>query len=103
MAKTHDRRMWKLVKANVNMAVPWYIMASYAYYELDRPILSDGAFDKLSKFLLDHWEEAEHRHKHLITTDMLTAGSFFAPDEGYPLIVQGATEDLIRQLDRKRK
>lgn len=103
MPKSHDRLMWKLVKANPNMAIPWYIMASYAYYERDQPILTDGAFDRLSKYLLKEWDAVDHRHKHLITTDMLAAGSFFPPDKGYPLIVEGATEVLIRQLSRKRK
>ena len=38
---------------NPNMMVPWYLMASYAYYEQDQPILSDGLFDGLAKRMLE--------------------------------------------------
>ena len=37
-----------IVDGNINMSVPWYIMAAYAYYEQDDPILEDSEFDKLA-------------------------------------------------------
>ena len=34
------------------MSVPLYLMMSYAYYEEDKPIASDGTFDEVSKLML---------------------------------------------------
>lgn len=80
---------------NVNMMVPWYLMASYAYYEQDDPILSDGMYDRLARRLLENFEEIEHMHKHLITEDDLRAGSLLIDE--YPSMVKGAV-DNIRSL-----
>ena len=48
---------------NPNMMVPWYLMASYAYYVEDDPILSDGLFDGLAHSMLESWDTIEHWHK----------------------------------------
>ena len=71
--------------------VPWYLMASYAYYKEDDPILSDAYFDNLAKRMLDAWDEIEHFHKHLITTIDLAAGSYLGD---YPERVKGGLEEL---------
>ncbi len=84
-----------MVKRNRNMSVPWYLMASYAYYHLDQPFLSDAAFDELAKFMLERWKAIRHRHKDLITEDDLRAGSLKTRE--FPGIVQGATLDLIQR------
>lgn len=90
---TLDDEMWSRVESDLNLGVPWYLMASYAYYELDAPFLSDAAFDKLAKHLLRRWPLVRHRHKHLITEGDLEAGSLLTRD--FPEIVKGATLDLI--------
>lgn len=79
-----------------NMAVPWYLMASYAYYELDSPFLSDYAFDNLAKFMLKNWDTIEHRHKNLITVDELAAGSLLNRD--FPEIVKESAKNLLKQI-----
>jgi hypothetical protein len=33
-----------------------YLFASYAYYELDDPILGDETFDRLCKYLYNNWD-----------------------------------------------
>ncbi len=71
------------------MTVPLYLMASYAYYEEDNPILSDSDFDYLSKIMLDNWNCIEHYHKSLVSEDMLRAGTYLGD---YPLIVKEATK-----------
>lgn len=83
-----------IVGSNPNMAIPWYLMASYAYYELDRPILSDAAFDKLGKAMLKMWDSLEHKHKHLITEDDLKAGSLMTRE--FPETTVGAAKRLIK-------
>jgi NAD-dependent DNA ligase len=33
------------------------IMAAYAYYVYDGPITDDAEYDKLCKYVADHWDE----------------------------------------------
>jgi len=89
-----DTIMYKLTSANSNLLVPWYLLASYAYYHLDDPILSDAAFDDIAKKLLDKYETIEHRHKHLITKGDLRAGSLLLTKSEYPSIVMGSLSIL---------
>ena len=76
---------------NINMMVPWYLMAAYAYYKKDEPILSDAFFDAMGKTMLEVWDDITHYHKHLITVDDLRAGTYLGE---YPSIVEGALEDV---------
>ena len=88
-----DKQCLETVDKNINMSVPWYLMAAYAYYEEDNPILSDSMFDRLAKKMLKNWDAIEHFHKHVITKDDLEAGSFLGE---YPSRVKGAL-DALRQ------
>lgn len=99
-----DSRIIEIEKAcaqvceeSINMYVPWYLMAAYAYYEEDDPILSDRTFDLIAKKILEHWDEIEHRHKNVLTKDMLTAGTFIGE---YPSMVKGATEAVRKDLGK---
>lgn len=67
--------------------VSMYLMAAYAYYVEDDPIMSDWDFDSLAKTLLEEYDTIEHRHKHLVTEDDLRAGTYLGE---YPEIVKGA-------------
>lgn len=82
---------YKQVNNNINLAVPLYLIAAYAYYIEDDPLISDDCFDWLAKLLKDHWEELSHRHKKYLTLDDLNAGTFLGE---YPSIVPGAVNDL---------
>jgi len=77
---------------NPNMMIPWYLMAAYSYYEQDDPILSDGLFDGLAKRMLECWDDIDHWHKDLITTEDLEAGTLLARD--FPERVKGAVKHL---------
>jgi hypothetical protein len=88
---TLDQECLDTIDANLQMMVPWYLMAAYAYYEEDNPILSDSMFDKLAKKMLEHWDEITHQHKGCITKEDLTAGSFLGK---YPSRVQGGLKSL---------
>jgi hypothetical protein len=87
---------------NINMMVPWYLMAAYAYYKKDEPILSDAFFDAMSKTMLERWNDIVHRHKHFITVDDLEAGTYLGD---YPSIIEGALEELLtqRRINGKKK
>jgi NAD-dependent DNA ligase len=89
-----DDHAAEIFAKNINMMVPYYLMASYAYYVEDDPIFTDGFYDNLSKTILAVWDSIEHHHKHILTTDMLEAGSFIGE---YPSIVSGALESLREQ------
>jgi len=76
---------------NLQMMIPWYLMAAFAYYEQDDPILSDGLFDRLAKKMIQHWDELEHQHKEYISKDDLCAGTFLGK---YPSRVEGGLQSL---------
>lgn len=92
MSKEEIRKAcFDLVDENINMAVPWYLMAAYAYYVEDDPIMEDKDFDFLSRKILKDWDEIEHMHKHYLTKDMLEAGTYMGE---YPSRVEGAVKSV---------
>ena len=86
-----DKQCSDLIDNSINMTVPWYLMAAYAYYVEDEPLLSDSFFDRLAKKMLSEWDNIEHMHKHHISKDDLTAGTFLGE---YPSRVEGAVKEL---------
>lgn len=101
-----DRKTRDACNKNRNLIVPHYLMAAYAYYELDQPIMTDATFDELAKQGLQHWDTIEHQHKHLLSKDMLAAGTFILGDNKWPSVVVGAVGSLLRpkrKTKRKRK
>ena len=81
------------IKGDISMSVPLYLMMSYAYYEEDKPIASDGTFDEVSKIMLKNWKKIKHNHKKLINLDNLKAGTYLGK---YPTIVKD-TVDMVRK------
>lgn len=77
------------------MLVPWYLMASFAYYHRDEPILSDGLFDHLCKDLLLHWDTITHRHRTAVDQASLSAGSCLLRENQFPLRARMAAELLM--------
>tara|TARA_Y100001954_G_scaffold132980_1_gene142050 strand:- start:1366 stop:1611 length:246 start_codon:yes stop_codon:yes gene_type:complete len=71
-----------------------YLMCAYAYYELDKPLIEDFEFDALAKEILDNWDNIEHMHKHLLTKDMLVAGTYLGE---YPNMVRMAVGNYMRE------
>lgn len=94
-----DAYCMQLVDDNYNLLVPWYLLASYAYYTEDDPIITDQQFDRLAKRLLEHWEEVKHRHKSYITVDMLRAGTYVGV---YPPQTEGAVRELRTIMENKK-
>jgi NAD-dependent DNA ligase len=87
----YDKLCMETTDGNINMLVPWYLMAAYAYYVEDDPILSDMLFDRMGKKLLTHYDEVEHMHKDLISKSDLDAGTFLGK---YPSRIKGAVAAL---------
>jgi NAD-dependent DNA ligase len=86
-----DNHAAKLFAENINMMVPYYLMASYAYYKEDDPIFSDHFFDDMAKTMLEVWDDIDHFHKHLITVDDLNGGTYLGE---YPERIKGGLESL---------
>jgi hypothetical protein len=86
-----DDHAAKLFAKNINMMVPWYLMASYAYYKQDDAIFSDGFFDEMGKTMLACWDDIQHFHKEYISVGDLEAGTFLGE---YPSRVEGGLASL---------
>ena len=86
-----DNHAAKIFENNINMMVPWYLMASYAYYVQDDAIFSDGFFDEMGKTMLACWNDIEHFHKDHISVGDLEAGTFLGE---YPSRVEGGLASL---------
>ena len=78
-----------------NQLVSWFMMASYAYYQLDINLMSDYDFDFLVERLRNEWNNADHPHKKLIKKTNLDAGSGY--DIDFPTIVRGAAADYLQK------
>lgn len=63
-------------------------MASYAYYVLNDPLMTDGEFDELAREILSDYEKWS-THPHCPTPDDLRAGTYLGE---YPTQVRIATE-----------
>ena len=86
-----DQMLDRVLSTSRNMAVPYFLFASYLYYHRDFSLLTDERYDRLCKELLEEWGTITHRHKDVIDKDALSAGSGFSISEGaYPPIVVGA-------------
>ena len=96
--RNHDRLMERETGAKPNCMVPWYVLASYAYYRLDQPVISDMAFDRLARRLLIDWKQVEHPHKRLISEDALRAGTMLLSEDEYPSVAKGAARALLADL-----
>ncbi len=90
-----NRRCRRAVKENVNMAVPWYLMAGYAYEVLNTPILSDGCWDWLCDVLYERHAEIMHIHKHLVSLDDLQTGTASGFVAYLPEMVKNSCHSLI--------
>lgn len=80
-----DSKVLDFINKNKNMLVSWYLIASYAYYVMDNPIISDGLFDEICKRILKEWDSINHGHKYLLDKESLEAGTCLLSDSDYEL------------------
>ena len=69
-------------------------MCSYAYYQLNTNLITDHEFDQLGKDILANYDNINHMHKHLVTKEMLDAGTYLGE---YPTMVRSATLNYINE------
>ena len=94
--KNLDTLCSETTDTNHNMLVPWYIMASYAYYVEDDPIISDRLFDKMAKTMLDEWETIDHFHKEYLTVDALKAGTYLGEYPSRVKVALGQVRNIYK-------
>lgn len=85
-------------RCTANATVSWFLMASYAYYVMNKSMVTDECYDGMAKDILAHWDEITHQHKRLITKADLAAGTLFAlKTKDYPLMTVYAVHRLLDQ------
>lgn len=88
----------RVIEANINMAVPWYLMSSFAYYQEDESLLADTYFDEICVLLRENWDQITHRHKCFVDRTQLGAATGYALDfKNLPTIITASTYGLIRR------
>lgn len=90
-----DRYCCNLLLSNKHMAVPWFILASYAYYVEDDPIITDACYDFVYKFMLTYWKDIVHIHKDVVFT-ALGAGS--TTGSGYAIKYPSRIKHVVRSM-----
>lgn len=85
------------MKNSLARLVPWYLMLSYLYYKVDNSHVSDAMYDYICNQLNKHWDKIEHRHKHLIDRDQLSAGTgYYLKFDEFPTIIKTAAVQALR-------
>lgn len=92
---TYESEAGKVIAENPNMLIPYYIMASYAYYVEDDPIFTDSFYDEMAKTILEWWDNIDHYHKSYLNKDALNAGSYLG---NYPPIIETALESFRNEI-----
>lgn len=62
-----DDEMRKYISKCRNVSIAWILLSSYAYYILDKPILTNAVYDKLMSDVKDNFSNLQHHHKYLIS------------------------------------
>lgn len=94
------RQCWK---KSPSTSISFFLICSYAYYIKYESLLSDTVFDKLCAWMLANWDSLEHVNKHLVTKEMLAAGSGYNLKESdYPLRVRLVADEMIREYYKHR-
>ena len=74
--------------------VAMYLMASYAYYVEDDPIMNDWTFEEYGRKLYENYD-AYKAHPHCPSREDLEAGTYLGP---YPRIVISALNHYRRHV-----
>lgn len=95
----YDEKCRQDFKMNKNSCIAWYLMSSYGYYQKDESLLSDPVYDKMCKYILDNWENLNHKLKYLVPKESLHAGTGFnIPFYSFPYGFINIIEGLIKEM-----
>lgn len=92
----YEAQCQSTIVANPNMLVPWYLMASYAYYVYGKTIISDALYDQICQRLDAEWDSIEHRDKPIIECAFLKrcSGAYIC-DDNVPAQARGSLDYLL--------
>lgn len=85
-----------------NLLVPFYLINSYLYYQMDANVIHDNDYDKICQRLDREWDSISHPHKCLINRGDLSMTTCLANYEAFPEIVKSAAFSLLK-LSQARK
>ena len=85
-------------KMSANQLLSWFLISSYCYYRLSKPVMTDMDFDHLTQKLKSEWDDVDHPHKSLVTEDHLRATTGY--DIKYPTIVRYSARDIIESEEK---
>lgn len=91
----HDDYAARAIDSDINMTVPWWLMASYAYEKLNDPILTDAMFDEVAQLIDRNWDKITHRHKALLYRPLIK--SSLAVRGKWPSMSKGAAFRLTQE------
>jgi hypothetical protein len=85
------------VASSYNMLVPWFLMASFAYYHRDITLISDELFKQICDELWKRWASIEHPHLKLInrTWGQIMQHAHVMTEDEYPSVVIGAAYSIV--------
>lgn len=81
-----------------SLLVPWYLIASYAYYIKDSPVISDTLYDRICATLFDELDQfnVDHMHMDLCDAHALKAGTAYHLSESdYPSRVKSIVNRFL--------
>ena len=85
-----------------NLLVPFYLINSYLYYQMDTNVIHDSDYDKICQRLDREWDLISHPHKFLIKRDDLSMTTCLTNYEAFPNIIKGAAKQML-ELSQRRK
>ncbi len=86
---------------NKGILVAIFLTTSYIYYVHPElcSIIQDELFDTVCLELIEHWDDIEHQHKHLIDYGNLEAGTGFnLKEHDYPTVVKVVAMKMVEAL-----
>lgn len=92
-----DAQVRSLIEQRKVSPVAWWLMASYAYYVLNRSLFSDETFDWVGRYIKANWESIKHPNKRLIKQGATFSGYYV---KRYPTRVKLATWQLLDILEK---
>ena len=95
-----DSRIIELLRPN--LLVPFYLINSYLYYQLDTNVIHDGDYDKICQRLDKDWDLISHPHKSLIKRSDLPMTTCLTNYEAFPEIIKSAAFNFIKLSQAKQ-
>ena len=96
----HDMRCHEMIMADVNHAVTWWFIASWAYYQRDISVISDDLYDHLCEVIDAEWDRITSVGKNKIDRSALPAKTaYYLSTDDYDQTTRFLADIVIQDLD----